>query len=410
MRLSLRLACGFVSSAAMLFSSHAFAQDGTNGPGEAGSYFADGALAGSYAEAAVGPEQAPVQAPIQSHDAAQAPFASCEEALCDDGCQSPWQFNFSQTAGYGTNLALPLTLTPLNTLITSPLLPGGPTLPTLPVVGSLGLLDDLGLLPGPIPNQPATPFFKDDFQFQTDVGLQNTQQLANGAQWTNGYAYYQTLHPSLEQLDLGSHTLKSAYSQQLTDRTVGTVDYYYSYYVLDGDTYLSQNQFGGALLFRANDLWDYQVRAQYLDANFRTAPFINSDNYLGKIEAMRYLGEDRTNYLNGGYSYAFSDAAIRPFTYQVNGIYVGGRWLYGEELRNELKLTFTYGSYDFYADDPIDLTPRQDNIYILQAYLGRQLSDNWTLFGNYTYYNSVSNVVRQDYDSSLISIGLAYLR
>lgn len=412
MKFSLRLACGFVTSAALLFSSQSFAQEEAEGtPEESGSYYAGGSLGvGDLAEAEIGTTQAPAQSPIQARDMVQAPFGSCAEALCDDGCHSPWQFNFSQTVGYGTNLALPISLTPANTLITSPLLPGVPSLLTLSVVGDLGLLDDLGLIPGPVPNQPATPFFEDDFQFQTDVGLQNTQQLANGAQWTNGYAFYQTLHPSIEQLDLGSHTLKSAYSQQMTDRTVGSVDYYYSYYLLDGDTFVTQNQFGGALLFRANDLWDYQVRAQYLNANFRPSPFINSDTYLAKLEALRYLDESRTNYLSGGYSYAYSDAATRAFTYQVNGIYVGGRWLYGEELRNEFKLTFTYGSYDFYGDDPIDLTARQDNIYILQAYLGRQLSDNWTLFGNYTYYNSVSNVVRQDYDSSLISIGLAYLR
>jgi hypothetical protein len=191
---------------------------------------------------------------------------------------------------------------------------------------------------------------------------------------------------------------------------VATADYYYTYYYLNGDTYLSQNQVGGALLFRANDLWDYQVRAQYLNANFRPSPFINSDNYLGKIEANRYLDESRNNYLNGGYTFAFSDAATRAFTYQINGLYVGGRWLYGEELRNELKVTFTYGSYDFYGTDPVDNVFRQDNIYILQTYLGRRLNDNWTLFGNYTYYSSDSNVVRQEYDSSLVSIGIAYFR
>ena len=411
MRRSLRLACGFVTSVAMLFSLNSFAQEGTEPAVDANSYFAEGTL-----DSAAPDQQAPAlvddaaQAAVQAYDAVQAPYGSCAEALCDYGCYKPWQFNFSQTAGYGTNLALPISLTPANTLITSPAVPGGPTLLTLPVVGNLGLLDNLGLAPGPIANQPTTPFFKDDFRFQTDMGLQNTQQLSNGALWTNGYSFYQTLHPSVEQLNLQAHTLKSAYSQQVSDRVVATADYYYSYYYLNGDSFVSQNQLGGALLFRANDQWDYQVRAQYLNANFRPAPFLNSDTYLTKLEAIRYLGNTRTNYLNGGYSFAFSDAASRAFTYQVNGIYIGGRWLYGDELRNEFKITFTYGSYDFYGLDPIDNVFRQDNIYILQTYLGRRLNDNWTLFGNYTYYNSVSNVVRQDYDSSLVSIGLAYLR
>ncbi|MBC7854571.1 MAG: hypothetical protein IAF94_14155 [Pirellulaceae bacterium] len=407
MRLSLRLASGLLTSAAMLFSSPAFAQEGAEpAAAEIGSYYAEGAI-GTGALAA---EQQAVQAPAAEYGSVQAPYSSCEEALCDDGCHRPWRFNFSQTAGYGTNLALPITLTPANTLITSPAIPGGPTLLDLPAATSLGLLDDLGLIPGPVANQPTTPFFKDDFRFQTDMGLQNTQQLANGAEWTNGYAFYQTLHPSVEQLNLQSHTFGTAYSQQVSDRVVATADYAYAYYYLDGDSFISQNQLGGALLFRANDQWDYQVRAQYLDAHFFTSPFLSSDTYLAKLEALRYLGDCRTNYLTGGYTYAFSDAVARAFTYQVNGVFIGGRWLYGCEQCNELKVTFTYGSYDFYGDDIIDLVPRQDNIYVLQTYLGRQLNDNWTLFGNYTYYNSVSNVLRQDYDSSLISIGLAYIR
>lgn len=409
MRPSLRLASGFVS-AALLFSVNGFTQEHPPTPNK--SYFDDreigtGVVSAQPVEDSPSPSDQPAAEP-QNFE--QAPYSSCADALEANGCPKPWQFNFSQTAGYGTNLALPLTLTPANTLITSPALPGGPTLPTLPAIASLGLLDNLGLNPAPVPNQPVTPYFKDDFRFQTDMGLQNTRQLANGGQWTNGYSFYQTLHPSVEQLNLQAHTLKAIYSQQISDRFVATGDYYYSYYYLNGDSYVSQNQVGGALLFRASEQWDYQVRVQYLNANFRPAPFLNSDTYLGKLEAIRYLGDSRNNYLNGGYSFANSDAASLAFSYQVNGVYVGGRWLYGEDLRNEFKVTFTYGSYDFYGVDPVDNVFRQDNIYILQTYLGRQLNDHWTLFGNYTYYNSVSNVVRQEYDSSLISIGLAYLR
>ena len=104
MSITLRLAYGF--ALASVLTPYASAQEVTD------SYFAESAgepAAGATKEAEPSVHeqvQAPIQAPVQ------ALYGSCQEALCDNGCCCrPWQFNFSQTAGYGTNLALPITLT-----------------------------------------------------------------------------------------------------------------------------------------------------------------------------------------------------------------------------------------------------------------------------------------------------------
>jgi hypothetical protein len=65
-----------------------------------------------------------------------------------DDCCPQWSFLFTQTADYGTSLALPITLTPANTLIGP--LGGVEQILDLQLLGDLGLLDNLGLIPGPV--------------------------------------------------------------------------------------------------------------------------------------------------------------------------------------------------------------------------------------------------------------------
>lgn len=327
-----------------------------------------------------------------------------------DGCSCPrWSFSFTQTADYGTNLALPITLSPANTLI-SPI-SGLPQIIDLDLVTDLGLLDNLGLVPGVIPDVPALAVFEDDFQFQTLANLTRTSRVGDYGTLAAGYTYYQNLHPDLKALDIYSHTGTLQYAHQVReDRIIGG-DYNYSYYFLDGNSYVSQNQLGLYALQNLNPCWDVLVRGDYADSNFRISDFLNSDNYALTFQGIRYLTEDRGDYLTLGYAAGYSDAVSRPFSYQVNNVFVGGRWLRGECNQHDIRLTASYGIYDFFGTDPIDVgVERQDEIFTLSAWYGRQITDNLLWFASYTYLNSESNVERNDYNSDLISLGITYFR
>ncbi|MBL9083141.1 MAG: hypothetical protein JNK76_15100 [Planctomycetales bacterium] len=327
------------------------------------------------------------------------------------GALKPWSFALTQTADFGTSLALPIGLTPSNTLLS----PIGDASQAAILTGSqaqlLGILGNLGILPVP-PGTDVQGVFEDDFQFQTTAATSYQRELGEFGVLTAGYSYYQNLHPDLDELDLQSHTPTVQHAIQLTDRITLTNYYTYSYYFLSGSSFVSQNRIGSTAVLRANDRWDFGLGTNYANANFRGgSQFLNSDNYAGTLEATRYLDEGRNNYIKAGYGAGYSDAVLSGFAYQLNSVFTVIRFLYGNEFRNEVRLSGGYGRYDFIGVDPIQSTIfRADNIYNAGLFYGRKIGDNWQVFAQYSYLKSNSNVARQLYNSDLISLGVTYAR
>lgn len=325
---------------------------------------------------------------------------------------SPWSFSFTQTSDYGTSLALPIGLTPANTLLAPAGNPGQANILTGPQAAVLGVLGNLGLAPVPPGGANVVGVFEDDFQFQTTAYTQYQRKFGEFVTFTGGYNYYQNLHPDVKQLDLMSHTPSAQLALQLTDRIVSTNYYNYNYYFLNGDSFVTQNRVGNTTTFLANNRWDLALGANYANANFRqSADYLNSDNYAGTLEATRYLGGARNNYFKVGYGAGYSDAQLSGFSYQVNNFYTVTRFLYGDGNRNEVRLTGGYGRYDFIGVDPLQAgIYRADNIYTSGLFYGRRLSTNLQLFASYNYLKSNSNVIRQLYNSDLFSFGVTYAR
>lgn len=324
---------------------------------------------------------------------------------------SPWSVSLAQTSDYGTSLALPIGLTPANTLLAPIGNPGAAGILNLPVATNLGLLGNLGLANVP-PTNNVMGVFEDDFQFQSTAGFAYKKAIDEYQTLTIGYTYYQNLHPDVKQLDLASHTPTANYAVKLTDRVTTALYANYAYYFLSGSSFLSQNRVGSLTTFDANERWSYNVGANYANVNFRQgASFLNSDNYAGTFEANRFLDAAKNNYIRLGYGAGYSDAQNNGFSYRVNNLYTVTRFLYGSGLRNEVRVSGGYGFYDFVGIDPIQQNVRRnDNIYTAGLFYGRKLSDHVQLFAQYTYLNSNSNVTRQLYNSDLFSLGLTYAK
>jgi len=324
---------------------------------------------------------------------------------------SPWNISLTQTADYGTSLALPIGLTPANTLISPIGDPAQAGILNLNQATNLGLLGNLGLAAVP-PSTNVQGVFEDDFQFQSTAAIGYKHVIDEYQTLTLGYSYYQNLHPDVKQLDLMSHTPSANYAAKLTDRVTTSLYYNYNYYFLSGSSFLTQNRVGSLTTFAANERWSYNLGANYSNVNFRQgAEFLDSDNYAGTFEANRFLDAEQNNYLRLGYGGGYSDAANNGFSYRVNNLYSTLRFLYGEGNKNEVRFNGSYGVYDFVGNDPIQQSLRRaDNIYTAGIYYGRNLSDHLQLFAQYTYLNSNSNVVRQLYNSDLVSVGLLYVK
>ncbi|MBA4019055.1 MAG: hypothetical protein C0483_17950 [Pirellula sp.] len=336
--------------------------------------------------------------------------AKCRANAAASGTTKPWAFSLTQTSDYGTSLALPIGLTPANTLLAPAGNAAQAGILNNAQAATLGLLGNLGLAPVP-PGTDAVGVFEDDFQFQTTGALSYQRQVGEFGTLTASYTYYQNLHPDVKQLDLMSHTPSVQYALKLTDRLTNATYYNYAYYFLSGSSFVTQNRIGNITTFRVNDRWDLAGGTNYANANFRNANYLNSDNYAGTLEATRYMDEARNNYVKVGYGAGYSDAALTGFAYMVNNGFITTRILYGDENRNELRLTGSYGRYDFKGLDPIQQTIyRADNIYNAGLFYGRKIADNVQLFAQYNYLKSNSNVARQLYNSDLISLGILYTR
>lgn len=347
---------------------------------------------------------------------------TCDQVLGESGCspdslfscsgeKSPWSFSLTQTVDYGTNLALPIGLTPANTLI-GPLAGGGP----IGILGNaladpLGLLDNLGILPGAIPDVPVRGVFEDDFQFQTRGTVGYQKQVSEKGILSAGYTYYQSLHPELYQLDLYQHQITTQYAYSLSDEWTAAVNYEFDYYFLQTDSFVAQNQTGVSLGYRPSQDWYFEGNLRYGFYDFFQSSFLTSNNLSGTIKATRFLGQNRQSYVNAGYTMAGSDAELSGFSYFANSVFLGGRWAIDTEAKYKLDSTFTYANYGFDGPDPIQTNVfRVDNICTWNITLLHQLSDRWVVFGGFTLLGSDSNVARQQYTSTLVSIGATYAR
>lgn len=322
--------------------------------------------------------------------------------------QKPWTVNVTQTVDYGTNLALPIGLTPANTLVGAAGVP--PNILNLDQAGLLGILNTLGLPGPPGPPPPTAGFFPDDWQFQSTAGMQYQRAVGDRGTFTAAYSYYQNLHPDVDELDLQSHTPTLQYAVKLNNRLTVATYYNYAYYFLSGSSYVNQNRLGSYATFSPNQAWDWTLRTDYNLATFQPAPFLDSDNYAGTIEATRYLRGARNDYLRFGFGSGYSDAAFRGFAYQVTNVYAGSRKLFGATNQFELRLLGSYGIYNFFGTDPLENVACDDRIFTGNIYVGRTFKNGWQLFGSYTYLDSFSTVARQLYDSSVTSMGLTFTR
>lgn len=279
----------------------------------------------------------------------------------------PWSVNFTQTVDYITNLALPFALTPNN--------------------GSV---------------------FQNDFGFQTTGGFRYTRTFGEFFTAYAGYSYYQNLHPNVTSLNLQTHSPVGGVSVQLTERVVAAMDYDWSYYYLAGNSLVGQNRVANSFTYTGDNLWIGKIAYDLALADFKgNQQFLDSNNHSARLEMLRYFSDRRAGYLTGGYTYGLSNAALDGFAYHVNSVFLGTLIPLGQARRTNLNLLGAYGQYDFHGFDPIETTViREDRILSLSARLSRNITDRMQLFGQFIYYDSDSNVLRQDYVSKTFSGGV----
>ena len=280
--------------------------------------------------------------------------------------QEAWQVTFTQTADYVTNLALPFALTP---------------------------------------NNPST--FRDDFQFQTGAGVRYGWEQAPLDGFNVGYNFYQSLHAEVQEVDLLAHLVQAEYHWQHSERCRAALTYNYGYWFVDGASFVSQNRGGFNFLFQRNTFWDWKLGYEYADGNYRRDAALDSDGHHVRLEFVRYLDENRANHFTAGYLYNQSSARVDAYSYHGHGGFCNLHWLIGGSPADQLDLMASYSAYDFEDFDLVEpALARRDRIGSLTARLTRKISADANLFAQYRYYNSDSNVARQNYQSDLVSVGL----
>jgi len=343
--------------------------------------------------------------------------ADCSEnlscgSLYREGCdapteQSPWTVSLTQTIDYGTNLTLPIGLTPANTLL-APTGGIGGSIISDGTLGGLGLLDNL-LGPGvpPVVDTPTGGAFQDDWMFRSSANIQYQKATSEGGLFTLGYGYYQNLHSEVKQLDLFSHTVSTQWATKLDDYWTAALNYSFAFYELDQQSLVSQNNVGYGLAYRPNTEWSYEFNFNFSDANFRGIDSLDAEFWSGTTSITRYLNEAQTTFVSGGYQYGYWDARRETFSYDLHTVFLNFRKALNQDATTNLDLGGSYGNYGFRATDFVQQDRRRnDDLFSISSTLSKQLSEQWTIFAAYIYTDSESNVTRQDYAGHFFSTGL----
>jgi hypothetical protein len=143
----------------------------------------------------------------------------------------------------------------------------------------------------------------------------------------------------------------------------------------------------------------------YANNGYYLFPAQDSDTTVAQLQRYKYFGRNLTQYWFGGYAYGYNNAVFNGFSYNLHNLFLGYGKNFGSNLRNQFLTYGSYGYYGFKGPDPIAGFPRQDSIYTLTTRLSRTLGPHSTVFAQYTYFNSDSNVDRQNFDSHLVSVG-----
>lgn len=325
---------------------------------------------------------------------------------CGSGSQqSPWTGSLTQTVDYGTNLTLPIGLTPANTLL-APTGGLGGTIFNDRLLGGLGLLDNL-VGGAPVLDIPSAGAFQNDWMFRSQADVRYLKQVGDDAQVSVGYGYYQNLHADVKTLDLFSHTITAQYVRQLDDYWTSALNYSFAHYDVDHRSLVSQNNVSYGLAYRPNNQWSYEMLANFTDSNFRGIDSLDARFWSSKTSVTRYLNDSQTSWISGGYQYGYWDARQDTFSYDLHSVFVSWRKALNREATTTLDLGGSYGNYGFRGIDFIQRDRRRDDdLFSISATISRQLNDRWTIFAAYIYTDSESNVVRQDYAANFFSSGL----
>lgn len=277
-----------------------------------------------------------------------------------------WFFSVAQTADYVTNLALPLFVTPSNVVAT----------------------------------------LQDDYQFQTNAYAQYRIFGNQKHSLTTGFNYYQSLHPKVEQLDLFAFSSLTQYARVINDRLTAFANYTYSYYFLDNDSLLSRNGFGSGFTLRTRPRTYWTVASTLGDNYYFLDPSQTSTSYFIQLQRLQYIACSNWYWL-ASYAYGHNDARFNAWSYNVHSVSLGTGVNFGRCLKNNLTFVGNYGTYDFLGvNTPLgDTEAREDDIWSMTTRWSRALGPHSTIFAQWTYFNSNSNIARQNFVSDLYSIG-----
>jgi hypothetical protein len=272
--------------------------------------------------------------------------------------------SIAQTADYVTNLALPIFITTNN-----------------------------------------TPVLQNDFQFQTNVYAQSRIFANERHSLITGFNYYQSLHPSVEQLDLWAYTGLARYTRAVGDDIAWFFDYDYTYYLLNHDSLLSRNRVGPGLSVRTWERVQWLMNYSYSDNKFRADDNQSSDGHFATFQRYQFFGA-RNHFLLTGSAFGTNNANLDAWSYDLKSYFAGGALNFGPANRWQLYNLTSYGDYDFEGFDLIQPgVRRKDEIWTNTLRLSNRITNNASLFAQWTYFVSNSNVTRQDFDSHLFSIG-----
>lgn len=216
-----------------------------------------------------------------------------------------------------------------------------------------------------------------------------------------GYSHYMTVYQDLTEYDL-TGSMPEIYTEYRINPVTLGLAYIPSYYWVDGESYLMQNQVSPEIRWRIDDANEVTLAYSYYRNNYFTegerdghTNEVNADFFHGLKNARGYV------FLRGTYVDNTASADDEYFTGAAGTIGVS----YDILEKTNLLVYGTYLDKQYDHTDSAYKVKRDDSRYFASASITRQVLYEWLGISlEYTYTDNNSNISDYDYDRNTISL------
>ncbi|MBI3267677.1 MAG: hypothetical protein HYZ53_01540 [Planctomycetes bacterium] len=231
-------------------------------------------------------------------------------------------------------------------------------------------------------------------------------ELTSEDEVTGAYGIYQSFHLNQSNLNLLGQTGRLHYVHRFGDGISVAGSFDYTHYILNSDSFIDRQQESLEVAFPLLEAVTAQVALNSRQLQFLRDTDQNAFAF-GPSATLTWALPGGQDNLSLGYAYERDDAHSASFSYDANRLTLGAEFFLTE--KDWVTLWFGYTTYRFDARDRVEIDQtRSDDIHATGIRYTHVVAKGIAAYAQYSYVDSESTVLRQDYESQGVTVGVTF--